>query len=411
LNRTHHSIPPLPFGEFVALTALIISLVAISTDALLPALPQIGQDLGVVRSNDNQLIISLLFLGMALGQMAYGPLSDSTGRKPAIYAGFGLFIGGCLLSLLATSFPVMLAGRVLQGVGAAGPRIVTIALVRDQYEGRAMARVMSFVMSVFILVPVVAPTFGQGLLIVASWRAIFGAYLGLALIAVTWFAFRQPETLVPNQRIPFSLHRIVRAIREIVTNRTAFGYTIAAGFIFGAFLAYLNSAQQIFQEQYGLGRLFPLYFALLALALGSASFSNARLVMRYGMRALSRSALLTIGGLSLVFWPISYALAGQPPLWSLTIYLLISFFCIGILFGNLNAMAMEPLGHIAGVGAAVVGALSTMISLLLGILIGQSYNGTILPLVGGFMILSIASLIIMRWAETSTPTVQNSPMP
>ncbi len=391
----------IPFGEFVALTALIISLVALSTDALLPALAEIGRELGVQRENDNQLIVSLLFLGMALGQMVYGPLSDSTGRKPAIYVGFGLFISGSLLCLLATSFPMMLLGRVLQGVGAAGPRIVTVALVRDQYEGRAMARVMSFVMTVFILVPVIAPILGQGLLILAHWRAIFGVYLGLALITVTWFGLRQPETLLPDRRIPFSLKRIGRAIREIVANRIAFGYSIAAGFIFGAFLAYLSSAQQIFQEQYGLGRLFPLYFALLSLGLGSASFLNARLVMRYGMRTLSRSALLAISGLSLIFWPVAYALAGQPPLWELMLYFLISFFCIGILFGNLNAMAMEPLGHIAGVGAAVVGSLSTLISLLLGTLIGQGYNGTVLPLVGGFLILSIASLAVMHWAEQS----------
>jgi DHA1 family bicyclomycin/chloramphenicol resistance-like MFS transporter len=276
---------------------------------------------------------------------------------------------------------------------------VTVALVRDQYQGRAMARVMSFVMAVFILVPVIAPSIGQGILIVAHWRAIFGLFLALALIAFTWFALRQPETLLPNRRIPFSLERIVRAIREIVTNRVAFGYTLTAGLALGAFLGYLNSAQQIFQEQYGLGRLFPLFFGALALALGSASFANGRLVMRYGMRRLSTWASLSVVGLSLIFLPIAYALSGQPPLWALMAYLLATFFGIGILFGNLNALAMEPLGHIAGVGAAVVGALSTFISMLLGTLIGQSYDGTILPLVGGFAILSAASVLVMRWVE------------
>ena len=386
--------------------AMMISLVALSIDALLPALAEIGQELGVQRANDNQLIISLLFLGMAVGQLVYGPVSDSTGRKPAIYAGFGLFIIGCLLCLFATSFPVLLAGRVMQGAGAAGPRIVTVALVRDRYEGRAMAQVMSFVMAVFILVPVIAPALGQGILIIAHWRAIFGAYLGLALIASTWFVLRQPETLAPNRRIPFSLKRIVRAIREIFANRIALGYTIATGLIFGAFLGYLNSAQQMFQVQYGLGRQFPLYFAMLALSLGSASFLNARLVMRYGMRSLSFHSLLAIGGLSTIFWVIAYALAGHPPLWALMLYFLISFFCIGILFGNLNALAMEPLGHIAGVGAAVVGALSTLISLLLGTVVGQSFDGTILPLVGGFTILSAASIVVMRWAEYRKPVSQ-----
>lgn len=399
--KLDHRQTSLGFGEFVALAAMMTSLVALSIDAMLPALPEIGQELGVLRANDNQLIISMLFLGMAVGQMVYGPLSDSTGRKPAIYGGFGLFIIGCLLCLLAPTFPVMLAGRLLQGIGAAGPRIVTVALIRDQYQGRAMARVMSFVMTVFILVPVIAPALGQGLLSFAHWRAIFGVYLALALITVSWFALRQPETLAPNRRIPCSLERIMAAIREILANRIALGYTITAGLISGVFLGYLNSAQQIFQEQYGLGAQFPLYFALLALALGSASFLNARLVMRYGMRMLASGALLIISGNSIIFWVIAYALAGQPPLWALMIFLLVSFFCIGILFGNLNALAMEPLGHIAGVGAAVVGALSTLISMLLGTLIGQSYNGTILPLVGGFMILSLAAGVVMRWAEHS----------
>jgi DHA1 family bicyclomycin/chloramphenicol resistance-like MFS transporter len=392
---------PIRFGEFVALMALMISLVALSTDAMLPALPQIAQALGVQRENDNQLVISLLFLGMAVGQMIYGPLSDSTGRKPAIYAGLGLFILGCLLALFATSFPVLLIGRVIQGLGAAGPRIVTVALIRDQYEGRAMARVMSFVMAVFILVPVIAPLLGQTILIVAHWRAIFGAYLVLALIASIWFALRQPETLAPGHRLPFSLTRTALAVREIVTHRIAIGYIITAGLISGAFIGYLNSAQQIFQLQYGLGRLFPLYFAILALSIGSASFLNARLVMRYGMRLLSFSALLTLAGLSFIFWPMAYIWAGQPPLWTLMIYFLLSFFCIGLLFGNLNALAMEPLGHIAGMGAAVVGSLSTFISLLLGTLIGQSYNGTILPLVGGFALLSTTAIVVMRWVNYS----------
>jgi DHA1 family bicyclomycin/chloramphenicol resistance-like MFS transporter len=391
---------PIRFGEFVALMAMMTSLAALSIDTLLPALPEIGQTLHVQRTNDNQLVISLLFLGLAVGQILYGPISDSVGRKPAIYLGFALFVIGSLLSMLAVNFPMLLVGRVVQGVGAAGPRIVAMALVRDQYEGRLMARVMSFVSTVFILAPIVAPLIGQSILLVASWRAIFGIYLVMAVVACTWLALRQPETLPPHRRIPFSIERISRAIREILTHRAAFGYTLTAGLVAGAFIGYLNSAQQIFQEMYGLGQLFPLFFAALALSLGSASFTNARLVMRFGMRTLSLGALLTIGSLSLLFGAIALALAGQPPLWTLMVYLLISFFGVGILFGNLNSLAMVPLGHIAGVGAAVVGSLSTFISLLLGTFIGQSYNGTVLPLVGGFAILSAAALAMMRWADT-----------
>ncbi|MDH3229890.1 MAG: MFS transporter, partial [Alphaproteobacteria bacterium] len=188
----------------------MISLVALSIDAMLPALQEIGGDLGLHRGNDAQLVVSALFLGLAFGTMIYGPISDSTGRKPAIYAGFALFILGCLLSVAATSFPVMLAGRFLQGLGAAGPRIVAIALVRDGHQGRAMARIMSLVMAVFILVPVLAPAIGQGILMVAHWRAIFGVLLALALIALAWFALRQEETLTPDRRTPFSVLRIGR---------------------------------------------------------------------------------------------------------------------------------------------------------------------------------------------------------
>ncbi len=387
------------FGEFVALMAMMMSLVALAIDAALPALPQIGADLGVQRANDPQLVVSLLFLGFAVGQLLYGPLSDSVGRKPTVYLGFGLPMIGCICSLLAASFPMMLAGRFLQGIGVAGPRTITLALVRDRYAGKTMARVMSFVMAVFILAPVVAPALGQGILILAGWRAIFGAYLGLVIVVLIWFALRQPETLDPERRIPFTASRIALAAREVLANRTAFGYTAAAGFVFGSFIGYLNSAQQIFQEQYGLGRLFPLYFGIGALAVGCAALLNATLVMRHGMRPLVLRALQVVTGLSIVFLAIAYGLAGHPPLWLLMVYLLVVFFSAGILFGNLNSLAMEPLGHVAGTGAALVGSLSTFISLVLGTAVGQSYNGTVLPLVAGFALFGVGSLAIVHWIE------------
>jgi MFS transporter, DHA1 family, multidrug resistance protein len=384
--------------------ALMMSLTAMSIDTILPALDQIGQDFSVQRANDIQLIVSLLILGMALGQMIYGPLSDSTGRKPMIYIGFGIYIAGCLLSLTTTLFPIMLVGRILQGLGAAGPRIVTVAIIRDQYEGRAMARVMSFILSVFIFVPVVAPSIGQAILLVADWHAIFIAFIVLTIIAVAWFAVRQPETLAPDRRIRFSPKRIVMGAREVVGIRISFGYTLAAGFISGAFIGYLNSAQQIFQGLYGLGVRFPLFFGAIAFSIGSALFFNARMVTRLGMRLLTRNALIGISGLSLFFFFVAWVAGGSPPLWSLMGYLMVAFFGVGILFGNLNAIAMEPLGHIAGVGAAVVGSLSSLISVSIGILIGQLYNETVLPLVGGFAVFSIASLITIHWTENRNPT-------
>ena len=387
------------FGEFVALTALIISLVALSIDVMLPALQQIGGELGAHRANDAQLVISALFVGLALGQVFFGPLSDSVGRKPAIHAGLVLFIIGCLMSILATDFTVMLAGRVLQGLGAAGPRSVAIALVRDRYEGRAMARVMSLVMGVFILVPALAPGIGQIILMIAHWRAIFGFMLAVAAVSLVWFALRQPETLAPERRVGFSPARILLAVRETCRSRVAFGYTLASGLIFGAFVGYLNSAQQIFQIQYGLGALFPLYFAALALAIGSASFVNARLVMRHGMRRLSAWALGLLAGLSLAFLVPAYLAAGTPPLWALMAYMAAAFFCIGMLFANFNALAMAPLGHIAGVGTAVVGSLTTLISMSLGAAIGWAYDGTVLPLVAGFALLGFAAIAVMCWTE------------
>ncbi|RME54492.1 MAG: Bcr/CflA family efflux MFS transporter, partial [Caldilineae bacterium] len=302
------------FAEFVTLVSMMMALTALSIDAMLPALPHIAGDLRVQDANDRQLVVSVIFLGLAMGQLFFGPLSDSTGRKPAIYGGFGLYIIGSLLAMMAPAFSVLLAGRLLQGIGVSSPRAVTLALVRDQYEGRAMARVMSFVMTVFIFVPMLAPTMGQGVLFFASWRAIFGVFVALTLILLVWLWLRQPETLPPERRAPFSLGRIVAALMEILRSRMALGYTLTAGLVSGAFIGYLNSAQQIFQEQYALGELFPLIFAVVASSVGLASFLNARLVMRFGMRWLVRRALLIIVILAGAALAVAITLDGQPPL-------------------------------------------------------------------------------------------------
>lgn len=379
---------------------MMTSLVALSIDAMLPALPDIGRDLGVAAPNDRQLIISIIFLGSALGQLFFGPLSDKTGRKPAIYAGYSLFITGSLVAAFAINFPMILFGRALQGIGLSAPQAVTMALVRDRFEGRKMARVMSFVMTVFILVPMIAPTIGQGILSVAGWRSIFGSFLLFACITVGWFALRIPETLAPENREPFSLKRITRSFQEILKIRPALGYALTAGLINGIFLGYLNSSQQIFQEQYALGDLFPLFFAIISLSLGMASFLNARLVMRYGMIQLVRWALRIEFGLAVVFLGIAMLCAGHPPLWLFMAYLLLFFFCTGVLFGNTNSLAMQPLGHLAGIGAAMVGSFSTLLSVLLGTVIGRSYDGTVLPLVVGMTTLSGIAMFVVRWAAS-----------
>lgn len=381
---------------------MMMSLTALSIDAMLPALSQISRDLNVQNANDRQLVVSVLFIGLAAGQLFFGPISDRVGRKPAIYAGYTLFITGSVLAIFAIHYPMMLFGRLLQGVGISAPRSVTLALVRDRYEGRTMARVMSFIMTVFILVPMIAPTMGQAILLFAGWRGIFGSFILLAGITMAWFALRMPETLSTENRAPFSLHRIFRTIVEILKIRPALGYTVIAGLVSGVHLGYLNSAQQVFQEQYALGELFPLYFAVIALSLGVASLLNARLVMRLGMRSLVRWSLTMVLVLSITALGMALLTNGQPPLGFLMVYLMAAFFGIGVLYGNNNALAMQPLGHIAGIGAAIVGSLSTLIGILMGMIIGQSYNGTILPLVVGMVILTGMSLIVVHWVEAGT---------
>ena len=397
MNRTAAT-PALRTGEFVPLVALLISLVALSIDAMLPALPTIGEDLGVTRRNDAQFVVTSLFLGLSLGQIIFGPLSDRIGRKPAIHAGLLLFMAGCLMSIYARSFELMIAGRILQGIGVASPRIVSMALVRDQYEGRRMARLMSFTMAVFVLVPAIAPALGQGIMWLGGWRSIFWSFFLVAVATFAWFAWRQPETLPPANRRPLSIRAIGGAVLQVLRIRAAVGYTIASGFVFTPFLAYLSASQQIFQEAYDTGALFPLYFGALALVIGVASLVNARLVMKYGMRRLSRAVILLSTLASLAFWALTFPFAGLPPFWLFMAYQLFVFVCLGPLFGNLNALAMQPLGNIAGVGATVVASLATLVSVPLGAIVALRFDGTLYVLAAAFALFSAAAMAMMKWA-------------
>jgi DHA1 family bicyclomycin/chloramphenicol resistance-like MFS transporter len=386
-------------AEFIALIALSMSLVALSIDSMLPALGSIAADLGARAPNDRQLVLTVFFAGLTVGLLVYGPISDSIGRKPTMYIGVALYILGGLLCAFAPNFTVMIAGRILQGFGAGSPRIVAIAMVRDLHGGRNMARIMSFVMAIFILVPILAPSIGQAILFVAPWRAIFLMLVGIGTIFLCWFAVRQPETHPPEARVEFSAAAIFSAGRQVLAHPITLGYMLATGLIFGAFISYLGTSQQIFQEQYGLGNLFPVFFGILAAGIGAASIVNARLVMRLGMRLLSKWALRASCSLSLGFLAIAWALGGHPPLSLFMAYMLVCFFCNGLLFSNYNALAMEPMGHIAGVAAAVTGAVATLVALVTGSLIGRAYDGTVIPLVAGFALLSLAALIVTEWAE------------
>ena len=383
--------------EFIVLTALMISLVALTTDIMLAALVLIASDLGHSDPLDGHLIISVLFAGFAVGQLLVGPLSDSYGRKPVIHISYIVFCIGTLMCLLSRSFEVMLAGRLLQGIGMSGPRIIAVAIVRDGYAGRQMARIMSFVMAVFILVPAIAPSIGQILISYSGWRATFTLLLIMAGVTWIWFTLRQVETLPVPARRPLSVGNLIAGVKTILTTPAAIGYTVCAGMIFGPFMAYLSLAQQIFQTTYDTGLSFTLWFAAGAFSIGVAAIVNSALVERLGMRFLSNIALtgVILGGGA--FGLLALATGGLPPFGLFITWLVFNFFCMGLLFGNLNALAMEPLGHIAGLGAAVVGALSTAISIPVGTLISENYTGSPALLTLSFAS-SAALCLLLGWA-------------
>ena len=392
-------------GEFIALMAMFVSLTAMSIDMVLPALSLIGIELNAGDGNHTQYIISSLFVGFTLGQLVTGPIADSFGRKFAVYLGLAIFIIGSALCLVSTSFPIMLVGRSLQGLGAAAPRIISLTMTRDKYQGRDMARVSSFVMAVFMLVPVIAPSFGQAILFFVSWRFIFGIFLIAALSITALTYFRLPETLKLEDKKPFSVKAIWHGTCKVMSNKTTLGYTICAGLIFGALVGYLNLSRQIFQDYYQVGARFSLYFSVSAISIGASSIFNSAIVKRYGMRLICHYALLimivvTTLFLIFFFW-ISNQSLEQVPIWAFMGYITIIFFCLGLLFGNLNAMAMEPMGHFAGIASGIIGSLSSAISVIIGTVIGQSYNNSLQPLIIGFLALSIAAFTLQHFLPKS----------
>ncbi len=388
---------PLHKSEFVTLLAMMISILALSIDAMLPALGIMAKDFGLRNPNDTQLVLSLMFLGFAIGQLGAGPLSDFYGRKPVIYGGYLIFIIGCLISIFTTNFSLMLIGRFLQGIGASAPRIVGIAIVRDGYSGREMASIMSIVMALFILVPTVAPALGQAIMFVTGWRGIFAFILVVAVIAAAWFAFRQPETLTDDDRREFTITGIWLGVVETFSHRSVTAYVFAAGFVFGSFVGYLSSAQQLFQTTYGTGEMFAVYFALSSISIGAGSIFNSFYVGTYGMRFLSQVALVAGTLVSVLFMVIAYNFAGVPPFWMFMLWLMVLMFFNGFLFGNLNSLALEPLGHMAGLAAAIFGSVSTLIAIPVSAAIGASYSGGVEALVIGQILAGAMSLTIVRF--------------
>lgn len=392
-----HTKKSVSFAEFVILMAALMALNAFAIDAILPAIALIATEFGSQNANNAQFIISFIFIGLTLGQLLYGPIADSKGRKSTLLVSLGIFIFGSIISTYASDFNLMLLGRFLQGLGAAGPRIITLAIVRDLYQGRTMAKVMSFVMGIFIFVPAIAPMLGEFILQISNWRGIFMALIIFAVILIFWVSLRQRETLKPENVMKLNFTSVKKAVVETLKHPISLGYTISMGLIYSGFLSYLTTSQQILQIQYELGSSFPFYFGGLALGLGIASIMNAKLVMIFGMKVISRRATMLLILTGLLFLPITIYFDGQPPLFLYVGYLVLVLFGYGLAFNNLSAIAISPLGHIAGTASAVIGSFSTLISIPISVLIGQFYNNTIYPLVIGFLVVSILAFSIMNY--------------
>jgi len=393
-------VPDPSFVEFVALISFTMGLMSLSIDNLLPAFGTIQAFFGIADANEMQLIISAYMIAFALMQIVYGPLSDVIGRRPAMMIGLAVYGAGTVVAIFAPNFGLLLAGRAVQGMGAAAIRVLAVAIVRDRYSGREMARVMSLIIMVFIVVPVFAPAIGSLFLWLGGWRLIFISMLALAAIVATGFALRMPETLHPEYRFPFSMRRILDGALQTVTTRASLGYATAMALTMGILFGYLNSSQQIFQtEVYGLGPLFPIAFGSIAAVLGVASFLNSQLVRRLGMRRLSHFGIcgfILVAALLLVSTVI---FAGRPPLALFGPLLAASLFLMSLMMVNFNAMAIEPLGAIAGTASSVIGVYTSLSGALLGLLLGQEFDGTVLPLAVGFLLLGVICLLVVLWTE------------
>ena len=386
--------PAISEKEFTLLVALLMSVVAISIDALLPSLGVIGTEMGVTDVNRTQLLISFIFAGMAVGQLVAGPLSDALGRKPVLYGGLALYLVGSVMCWLAQDFDLLLAGRCLQGLGVACPYVTAVSVVRDKYAGRDMARIMSLVMMIFILVPAIAPSLGVGIAALAGWRAIFLFYIFYAVVIGGWIALRLEETLPPARRVALTMRDFGHGLRVVLGNRTTTSYMVAMGLTFGGLIGYLGASRQIFQDQFQVGDNFALYFGGLALLLGVASMLNSRFVGRFGMRAICNWSNAATVAASAIFLAVQAVMPATLPMF--VAYAGLLFFGFGLMFGNLNAIAMEPMGGVAGMASAIIGATSSIISLVLDTLIGQMYDGTVRPIAMGFLLLGLASWLLMQ---------------
>ena len=392
---------PAPSGmhprEFVAFIAAVMAVNALGVDLMLPALADIGRDLLVSQANHRQWVVTVYMVGFGAGQLVYGPLADRVGRRPVLIATLIGFIAASVFAASSVTFAALLGARLLQGLMSASTRVLAVAIVRDGASGRQMARTMSIAQMIFFIVPIFAPTLGQGLLAFGPWRFIFYALGGFAAFVLAWSLVRLPETLPVAARRPLSLANLRQSYSLTLTNRYSIGYAIAAALTFGGIIAFVSSAQQIFVDEFGAGRRFTLLFAICAFSMGVASFANSRLVERLGTRLISQSAVLALIALSIVHLIVIQA--GQETLTSYMILQALSMTCIGLCGSNFGAMAMEPVGHIAGTASSVQGFITSIGAVLVGSAIGQSYAGTTLPLAIGYLLIGLAVLALIWVVE------------
>lgn len=395
-------------AEFIALVAALTAMVAMSIDAMLPALGIISTELGAAHPNDRHLIILLFFGGLSIGTLVFGAVSDSIGRKSSIYIGMLFYLVGALLCFFASSFTMLIVGRIIQGFGAASPRVVSMAMVRDGAKGADMARIMSYVMSVFMLVPIVAPSIGQVVLLYGNWRMIFLGFIVMGALVTLWLYFRQNETLPVEKRTAFHASVLWDSAKEVVSNPVSLGYTLANGFIFAGFNIFLATSQQVIGEQYAQGTMFPIWFACLAGGIAIAMILNGRYVRRIGLQRISHMATIAF----LINWisvlVVCWLTQGHPPFPLLMVFFFISFFCSGMTFGNYQAMALEPMGHIAGMAAAVSGAMSSLMAILFGGFAARYYDGSMTPIALAFVIYAALALATIRWAEANRPVKKST---
>jgi DHA1 family bicyclomycin/chloramphenicol resistance-like MFS transporter len=388
---------PMGFAEFVAIIAAIMALNPLAMDMMLPALTNIGSALHIGEGNRLQAVLSTFLLGFGVGQLVMGPLSDRFGRRPVMIGGTVVYCLASALALAADSFEALLLGRLLQGFSTSATRVIATSVVRDCYAGRPMARVMSLTMMVFISVPVLAPSFGQFVLLLTAWRGIFVVLMAYGVIVLAWTALRLPETLPLSERKSLALRDVFGAFRQTVTNRQTMGYALAAGALQGALFGFVFCSQQIFVGIFQLGHYFPLAFASVAIGIAIAGFFNSRLVGRLGMRVISHGSLAGFFGVAIVM--VVAARWELLSVWTFTLLCSCMMFAYGFMFANFTALAMEPQGHIAGTASSFYGSITTLLGIGIGVAIGQSFDGTLVPFTTGFLLCTLASLVIVLVTE------------